>query len=88
MAISACFLGLGEDRVLDLDAFLRDFDTHQLPLSKAWRSILGKRCCMLPLFLNFPLAVRDRILGKMDISSDLVRLSYAICAYVSNLSSV
>uniref|UniRef100_A0A8B9GCS4 Uridine diphosphate glucose pyrophosphatase NUDT14 n=1 Tax=Amazona collaria TaxID=241587 RepID=A0A8B9GCS4_9PSIT len=36
---------------------------------------------MLPQFLYFPFAIRDRILGKMNVSSDLIRLSCSICAY-------
>lgn len=76
--------------MFNLDGFLRDclLTPFSCLLSEARKSILGKHCCMLPLFLNFPFAVRDRILGRMDISSDLIRLSYAIFAYVSSLYSV
>lgn len=80
----------GGRTVFNLDAFLRDclLDTLWLPFVKGLEEYSRAACLCASFVVTFPFAVRDRILGKMDISSDLIRLSYAICTYVNNLSSV
>lgn len=90
IAIPACFSGLEKERtVFNLDALWWDglLTSFNYLLSEVRKSVLGKRCSMLSLSLNFPFTVRGDVSGKLDISSGLMWLSYAICSYVSNLAS-